>query len=99
MPELPLNRIVRMIAENYGFSIEELASHAHDEELAEARRIAMYVCRELTGESYGVIGDLLERDHTTVMSGTKRVSDKYQKDETFRGQIDTLIEKIRKAVE
>ena len=41
--------------------------------LTTARHVGMYLLREQTGLSLIKIGDLFDRDHTTVMHGIKKV--------------------------
>ena len=43
-------------------------------DLVQARQLAMYLCRELLGHSYPVIGRMFGgKDHRTVMHGVKKI--------------------------
>jgi chromosomal replication initiator protein len=46
------------------------------------RQLAMYLCRELLKEPYMKIGDLFERDHSTVMSAIRQVQKQLSKPES-----------------
>lgn len=82
--QLVLNVVAR-VAHVYGFEIVDLVRKGRTKKLAEARCVAMYVARKTTGCSFPEIGSALGwRDHTTVMSGCKRV-EKLLADEAERG--------------
>lgn len=52
--------------------------------IAYPRQIAMYLCRELTDNTYPHIGTAFNgRDHTTVMHACTKISNNIKKDESF----------------
>ena len=55
----------------------------------------MYLCRELTGNTYPHIGTAFNgRDHTTVMHACTKVTKLIEKDKHFREGIEKLKNKI-----
>ena len=66
-------------------------SSKRKKDIAHARQIAMYLCRELTGISLPKIGEEFgNRDHTTVMHGINKITEEIQKDPEFKEEIEEL---------
>ncbi len=67
--------IISRTAEYYDLPIDDLYGPSRAQQIALARQIAMYLCRELTSLSLPKIGQLFGgRDHTTVMYAHKKVT-------------------------
>ena len=67
--------------------------------IALARQVAMYLCRELTGNTYPHIGTAFSgRDHTTVMHACEKITKMMNDSDTFKEMIERLKEKILDAV-
>lgn len=64
--------IFRWVCEAYGIEPSDLTGNSRMEPIAEARNVAYYLARQ-RGMSYPRIGRLFKRDHTSVISGVKRV--------------------------
>ena len=61
-------------ADYCGVTIDDLCGPGKTKALAQARQIAMYLCRELTDSSLPKIGQSFgSRDHTTVMYADKKI--------------------------
>ena len=70
-----IDRIVRLSADTFGFTVDEILSHDRRPALASARQVAMYLAREHTGETLPAIGRRFGgRNHTTVMHACRRTS-------------------------
>ena len=63
---------------------------------AQARQIAMYLCRELTSLSLPKIGQLFgNRDHTTVMYANKKISELMKERRSIYNQVTELTSRIK----
>ncbi|WP_066903189.1 chromosomal replication initiator protein DnaA [Millisia brevis] len=71
--EISAATIMAVTAEYFGTSIDELCGPGKARPIAQARQIAMYLCRELTDLSLPKIGQTFGRDHTTVMYADKKI--------------------------
>jgi chromosomal replication initiator protein len=77
--------------EQFGLSCEELLSTARVARLAWPRQLAMYLARELTGESLPAIGRQFGgRDHTTVLHAWRRTSARIASDADSREAVEKL---------
>ena len=66
--------VLSLVAAHYGFSSRDLRGKKRDNQLVEARQMAMYLCRELLGESYPSLGRIFGgKDHSTVMHAVKKI--------------------------
>ena len=55
----------------------------------------MYLCRHLTEESLQSIGKSLgKKDHTTVLHGIEKITEKMENDEELKNKIDIIRKKI-----
>ena len=83
--------IQRATCELFDLSPEELTSSARTPRIAWPRQLAMYLTRELTGESLPAIGRHFGgRDHTTVLHACRRTSARIDSDEESREAVEKL---------
>jgi chromosomal replication initiator protein len=84
-------QIQAAVAAHYGISQPELLSPSRAARIAWPRQVAMYLARELTGQSLPAIGrDFGGRDHTTVMHACKRAASRIDSDREAREAVDKL---------
>ncbi len=75
-PTLTMPDILRITAQQYGLSPDDLRSKGRRQELVLARQVAMYLVREMTSHSYPEIGQFFGgRDHSTVMYAVQKVAE------------------------
>lgn len=68
--------IMNAVASYYGITVNDLTGNSRVAQIAIARQVAMYICREQTNLSLPKIGQLFgNRDHTTVMYAFKKIGD------------------------
>lgn len=70
---LTLERIIHAVSEHYAIPVEDLIGKSQARECVVPRQIAMYLCREELKAPFMKIGDIFERDHSTVMSAVRQV--------------------------
>jgi chromosomal replication initiator protein len=90
-----IDEIQAAACEHFGVSPQELLSATRTARVAWPRQVAMYLARELTGESLPAIGRRFGgRDHTTVLHAWRRTSARIAADETSRLAVEKLCEKL-----
>jgi chromosomal replication initiator protein len=88
--------ITAAACEHFGLSAEELISNSRAARVSGPRQIAMYLARELTGESLPAIGRYFGgRDHTTVMHAYRRTETRMASDTRTRELVDNLLVSLR----
>lgn len=88
--------IIEEVAEYFRLSSDDLLSRSRKKAVAEARQIAMYLCRELTEESYAHIGSRFGgRDHSTVIHAYRKIKEAMESDAGLRDDISSLESRLR----
>lgn len=94
--QLNEERIVSVVANYYGLSVDELKGKSRVNKIVLARHVAMYLIKYKLQSSYEKIGDTFgKRDHTTVMSGISKVEKTLKTDEALKVAIDDIQKKIK----
>jgi chromosomal replication initiator protein len=90
-----VGEIQAAVGEYFGLSPEELLSSARTARIAWPRQVAMYLARELTGESLPAIGRHFGgRDHTTVLHAWRRTGARIDTDEDARAAVEKLCSRL-----
>lgn len=69
--KLTPQKIIYGVAEHYGIRAEDILGVSQTRESTLPRQLAMYLCRKELKLPYQKIGDIFERDHSTVMTSIK----------------------------
>jgi chromosomal replication initiator protein len=86
--DLEPQRILKMVADAFNISVEQILARNRSRQVALPRQIAMYLLREEAQISLPQIGEVLGgRDHTTVMYGCDKVADLLEQDDRLRRQV------------
>jgi chromosomal replication initiator protein len=87
--------IIETVCEQYGIKKDVILSKKRNAEIVLPRQIIMYLCREYTDTSLEEIGKILgKKDHTTVMSGDKKIREQLKTDDDLSRNIDIIVKKI-----
>lgn len=94
--EIGAPTIMAVTAEFFGVTIDDLCGPGKTKQLAQARQIAMYLCRELTDLSLPRIGQTFGgRDHTTVMHADKKIRKEMAERRRTYDQVQELTSRIK----
>ncbi|GAB4188796.1 MAG: chromosomal replication initiator protein DnaA [Simkaniaceae bacterium] len=88
-------KIAKKVAETFGIPVKDLLGKSQSRECTLPRQIAMYLCRQLLEMSFPRIGAFFSRDHSTVITSVKQISDKVARREI---QLLQLLNEITKAL-
>ena len=93
--EITPQLIIEVVTEHFNISMDQMISKSRSSDIARPRQIAMYLCKTMTDSSLDVIGSFLGgRDHSTIIHGTKKIGEEYEKNENTKMLIDTIKKKI-----
>ena len=87
---LTVENIIEAVAAEFSLEPRVLSSKRQDAGVSVPRKVAMYLCRELTTESLKNIGDAFHRDYSTVISSFNSLVDQLAKDEVLRRRVDDI---------
>ena len=93
--DLTVEDVVRRVSEISNVPEREIVGRSRKMEIAEARQISMYLCRNIIGTSLNNIGVYFGgRDHTTVMHAVKTIDNKKAKNERIGKMVHTLKQEL-----
>ncbi len=94
--EIQPTDIVSHTADYFNLAVDDLYGSSRAQQIALARQIAMYLCRELTPLSLPKIGQLFGgRDHTTVMYAHKKIARVIAERRSIFNQVSELTTRIK----
>ena len=94
--ELNIAAIRRTVCDYYNLTKQQIVSKNRTKNIANARNIAMYLCRKLLDAPYKDIGNEFgKRDHTTVMSSCDRVEQLIKTDPRYLKAINEIESRIK----
>ncbi len=86
--------ILDIVGEYYNVSVEDIKSTNRAAKTAYARQAAIYLAKELTGESFPYIGECFNRKHTTIMYSHQKVKKDMACDMNLSRDIKELTDRI-----
>jgi chromosomal replication initiation ATPase DnaA len=89
--------VIRTVAKYYGVSLTDLLSCRRNRSVARPRHVAMYLAERLTRHSLPAIGRILDRDHSTIMHGCRKIATLRLEDAKLDAEIRELIGLLTKA--
>ncbi len=69
-------KIIAVVATVCGVAVEEILSKSQTQECSFPRQIAMYLCRSELKLPFQSVGQVFDRDHSTVMTSIKQIEKK-----------------------
>jgi len=95
--ELTARRLT-LITDQVGHALrvdrEELRGKSRGQHIAFCRQVAMFICRQLSAASFPNIGELFDRDHSTVIAACQLIEQRMARDRAFRIFIARLAQEI-----
>lgn len=93
--EITQDVILNVVADHYKCTPADIISTKRNKEIVVPRQVVMYLCRTMTETSLQAIGDFLGgKDHSTIMSGIKKISTLVETDEGMKNTIEVLRKKL-----
>ena len=87
-----IQRIQRIVAEYFQITVEDIRSKKRSSNISFPRQIAMYLCRNLTSDSFPRIGiEFGGKDHSTVMHSVDKIEQEMKENK----ELANIIEKLK----
>ena len=81
---------IEAVADFYGYRTTDITGVRRTERLARARHVAMWLMRR-AGQTYPQIGRRLNRDHSTVWTGVRRIEAEMDFTPMLAAELEALI--------
>ncbi len=93
---ITMDDIIRVVSSELNIKPSEIKSKSRSRQIVNARRIVMYLARNLTPNSMPALAQYFGmKDHTSVSHAMKKINEIMEKDENFKVQIEELTNKIK----
>lgn len=95
-PPLTVDMIIEEVARHYGLKADDIRSSKRNSNISNARQIAIYAVREITGMSMNLIGEEFGgRDHSTIVYALKQIEKNMDRDPKLKATVDDIIRNIK----
>lgn len=93
---ITVEKIISDVAEIYNVSAEDIRSNKRSSQISIARKVAIYVVREITQMSLVAIGhEFGDRDHSTIVYSINSIEANLKKDKNLKQIVDDCIKNIK----
>ncbi|MBQ7539588.1 MAG: chromosomal replication initiator protein DnaA [Bacteroidaceae bacterium] len=94
---LTADDVMQATAKYYGVKTKDLVSKARTAQIANARQVAMYLCKKHLEMAYTQIGKKFgKRDHSTVLHSCNQVTVRMSVDKVFRHEVEEIETSLKK---
>lgn len=93
--EVTINEVASAVAKFYDVTVEDFKSPARNQKISNARKIAVYLAREITKLSFESIAEFFEKKHPTMIYSYDRV----KLDLKTNAELNNSIEEIKKRLQ
>ncbi len=88
-------RVIATVSKKYGIPEEEIKGKKRTQNIVRPRNIAIYIIRNITDMPLTRIGELFDRNHTTIMSSIDVVENSMKTESLLELEIQELIKEIK----
>jgi chromosomal replication initiator protein len=75
-PQITTEAVIETVCQHYQVSRKDVLGEDRRQNIALARQVAMYLCRQMLGLSYPALGRAFGgKDHSTVIYSVKKITD------------------------
>ena len=92
--EISFDKIARVTSSYFDVNIDDIKGTARGQKVAMARHLSIFMCREITNQSFENIAEYYNKKHTTIMYAYEKV----KKDKESNREIATAIREIKQAL-
>ena len=93
---ISLEMVAKKTADYFGVSSEDFKSAARGQKISSARHIAVYLSRELTGESFEQIAKYYNKKHPTMLYSYDKIKKELQTNSIIQTDINNIKNRIKK---
>ena len=91
-----IEKIIEEVSRSYAVSAADVKGKKRTQNIAEARKMAMYIVRQVCELSMEDIGkEFGGRDHSTVVYSIANVEEKMEKDSFYKANIEDIIKNVK----
>ena len=92
--DIGFDAVARVVSAYYQVDVKDLKGSARGQKVSLARHISIYLCREITGQSFVNIAKFYNKKHTTIMFAYEKI----KKEKNTNSEIATALREIKQAL-
>lgn len=93
--EITVDRIISDVANAFNVSVEDIRSTNRNATISQARKVAIYIIREIKGMSFTDIGKEFSRNHSTMTISYADVKESLSHNSSIREIVDDIIKSLK----
>lgn len=93
--EITVDRVIYEVANTFNVSVEDIRSKDRRKTVSLARKVSIYVLKEVKGMTYIQIGDELGKNHSTMTLHYQDIQDLMNKNPDMRHTIEDIIKNLK----
>jgi len=82
--------IIKAVAKYFNISADDILGKDRSSKISEPRKIAMYMVRDMTHESFPKMGKVFDRDHTTIKHAVDTLEEQLRTDPVLKEKINDV---------
>ena len=91
---ISFDKIAHVTASYYGVDISDIKGTARGQQVSMARHVSIYLCREITNQSFVNIAEFYNKKHTTIMFAYEKI----KKELNTNNEVATALREIKQAL-
>ena len=95
LKKITVEAVQHEVEQYYQVSHADLIGTKRSRNIAYARHVAIYLCRQLIDIPYNDIGKRFNRDHSTIMSSVEKIEKKIKESRELQEELEIIIKNIR----
>lgn len=95
LPYSGFEKMLGVTAALFGVSMGDLTGRSRLAGIIAPRHVAFWIAHKIWGMSACDVAEFMMTDHTTILHGCKRITERRSIDESFRKLTDALIQQVR----
>jgi chromosomal replication initiator protein len=93
--EITVDRIITEVANAFQISAEDIKSTNRSKNISLARKVSIYILKEVKGMTYIQIGDVLGKNHSTMTIHYQKITETMDKNSDLRQVVEDLIKNLK----
>ena len=95
LKKITVEAVQHEVEQYYQVSHADLIGTKRSRNIAYARHVAIYLCRQMIDIPYNDIGKRFNRDHSTIMSSVEKIEKKTKESRELQEELEIIIKNIR----
>ena len=95
LKKVTVEAVQHEVEQYYQVSHADLIGTKRSRNIAYARHVAIYLCRQMIDIPYNDIGKRFNRDHSTIMSSVEKIEKKTKESRELQEELEIIIKNIR----